>query len=197
MAGHMKMKRALVAMFLTAGITGTVASVAFAQDMGGGKGSGMMQGGMEPGMMGGMRHGMRGSARSDTTHGGLCSGAMMNSGMTCPCMMQGGMRPGMMQGGMRSRMMHRGMGPGKTGGMMQSGMGGLFGPRVVPIQNLSVDDVRDYLASRLDRLGNKRLKVGDVKLQDATITAEIVTVDNSLAQSLKVDRHTGEIDYEE
>jgi hypothetical protein len=131
---------------------------------------------------------MQGGAQSGTTHEDMCSGAMMKSGMTCPCMMQGGMRSGMMQ---------RGMGPGKTGGMMQSGMGGLFGSRVVPIQNLSVDDVRDYLASRLDRLHNKRLKVGDVKLQDGTITAEIVTVDNSLVQSLKVDRHTGEIDYED
>ena len=78
-----------------------------------------------------------------------------------------------------------------------SGMGALFGSRVVPTMSLSVDDVRSYLTSRLDRLQNKRLKLGEVKADDATITADVVTVDNSLVQRLKVDRRTGEIDYED
>ena len=102
-------------------------------------------------------------------------------------MMQGGMGPGMMQGGMGSGMMQGGMG---------SGGGAIFGSRVTPMMNLSVDDVRGYLAVQLDRLNNKRLKVGDIKSEDGTITADIVTVDNSLVQRLKVDRHTGIIEYQ-
>jgi len=98
-------------------------------------------------------------------------------------MMQGGMVPGMMQGGMGS-------------GMMQGGMGAIFGSRVTPMMNLSVDDVRGYLAVQLDRLNNKRLKVGDIRSEDGGITADIVTIDNSLVQRLKVDRHTGSIAYQ-
>jgi hypothetical protein len=99
-----------------------------------------------------------------------------------PPAMTGGMGPGMMQGG---------MGPG----MMQGGIGALFGSRVTPTMNLSAEDVRGYLAVQLDRLNNKRLKVGDIKSEDGTITADIVTIDNSLVQRLKVDRHTGAIEY--
>jgi len=108
---------------------------------------------------------------------------MMDSGMMGPGMMQGGMGPGMMQGGMGS-------------GMMQGGMGAIFGSRVTPMMNLSVDDVRGYLAVQLDRLNNKRLKVGDIRSEDGGITADIVTIDNSLVQRLKVDRHTGSIEYQ-
>ena len=75
-------------------------------------------------------------------------------------------------------------------------MGALFGSRVAPVMNRSIDDVRGYLASQLEGLNNKRLKVGDIKAGDGTITADIVTVDNSLVQRLKVDRHTGAITYE-
>jgi hypothetical protein len=110
----------------------------------------------------------------------------------------------MMHGGMGSGMMGQHMSGGMTcSGMMGSGMiqgdqgaGMLFGSRVRPMMNLSVEDVRDYLALQLQRLNNKRLKVGDIKSDDATITADIVTVDNSLVQQLKVDRHTGAIEYE-
>ncbi len=104
------------------------------------------------------------------------------------------MRPGMMQGGMMGTEM---MGSGMMGsGMMGGGMSALFGSRVTPVMNLSVDDVRGYVASQLERLSNKRLKVGDVNSGDGTITADIVTVDNSLVQRLKVDRRTGAITYE-
>ncbi len=106
-------------------------------------------------------------------------------------MMQGGIGPGMMQGGMGPGMMQGGMGPG----MMQGGMGALFGSRVTPTMNLSAEDLRGYLAVQLYRLNNKRLKVGDIKSEDGTITADIVTIDNSLVQRLKVDRHTGAIEY--
>jgi len=103
---------------------------------------------------------------------------------------------GMMQGGMGSGMMQGGMGSGMMQGGMGSGGGAIFGSRVTPMMNLSVDDVRGYLAVQLDRLNNKRLKVGDIKSEDGTITADIVTVDNSLVQRLKVDRHTGIIEYQ-
>jgi hypothetical protein len=87
------------------------------------------------------------------------------------------------------------------GGMMQgqladAGMSSLFGSRVVPKMNLSVDDVRGYLTAQIDRLGNKRLKVGNVNADSAAITAEIVTIDNSLVQRMKIDRGTGGIQYE-
>jgi hypothetical protein len=133
-----------------------------------------MTGGMGPGMM----------------QGGMGPG-MMQGGMG-PDMTQGGMCPGMMQGGMGRGMMQGGMGPGT----MQGGMGALFGSRVTPTMNLSAEDVRGYLAVQLDRLNNKRLKVGDIKSEDGTITADIVTIDNSLVQRLKVDRHTGAIEYQ-
>ena len=114
-------------------------------------------------------------------------------GQQMPRMGQGtGMGPGMMQGGMGPGMMQGGMGPG----MMQGGMGALFGSRVTPMMNLSTEDVRGYLTAQLERLNNKRLKVGDIKADDGAITADIVTVDNSLVQRLKVDRHTGTIEYQ-
>jgi hypothetical protein len=120
----------------------------------------------------------------------------------CPMMSQG-----TMGGTMMGRMMGQGkqgmMGPGMMGpGMSQdggkaSGMAGMFGSRVTPMMNLSVEDVRGHLAAQLDRLNNRRLKVGDIKADTGTITAEVVTVDNSLVQRLKVDRRTGAIDYQE
>ena len=123
----------------------------------------------------------------------------MGHGMMCPMMQSGMMQGGMMGSGMMgSGMVGSGMmGSGMMGsGMMPSGMGALFGSRVTPVMNLSVDDVRGYLASQLERLNNKRLKIGDIKSDDGTITTNIVTVDNSLVQRLKVDRHTGAITYE-
>jgi hypothetical protein len=117
---------------------------------------------------------------------------MMDSGQTGQQMMGGCPMMGGMMGQGKGGMMQGGMGPG----MMQGGKGGLFGSRVTPMMNLSAEDVRGYLGAQLDRLGNKRLKVGDIKAEDGTITADIVTVDNSLVQRLKVDRHTGAIEYQ-
>ena len=82
-------------------------------------------------------------------------------------------------------------------GMMQDGKAGLFGSRVTPMMSLSAEDVRGYLTVQLNRLNNKRLKIGDIKVDDGTITADVVTVDNSLVQRLKVNRHTGAIGYED
>lgn len=151
-----------------------------------------MQGGMAPGMM--QRDRAPGAGSSAMPQAGT------NQGMMAPGMTQGGMGRGMMCP-MMSGMM-QGMGQGATGpsmmgqGMMGGGTGGMFGSRVTPMMNLSVDDVRGYLDMQLKRLDNKRLKVGDIKSDDANITADIVTVDNSLVQRLKVNRHTGAIEYE-
>jgi hypothetical protein len=118
---------------------------------------------------------------------GQGKGGMMDG--DCPMMsgMMGSGQQGMMGQGMR--------GPGMMQGGMRPGMGGLFGSRVTPMMNLSVEDVRGYLAVQLDRLNNKRLKIGDIKSDDGTVTADIITIDNSLVQRLKVDRHTGAIEY--
>jgi hypothetical protein len=100
-----------------------------------------------------------------------------------------GMGPGMMGPGY-------GMGPG----MMQPGYGmgpGMVGPRYggpgQPL-NLSADDVRGFFERQLEAGGNERLKVGKVEALDAdTIEAQIVTVDDSLVATYRVDRHTGAI----
>jgi hypothetical protein len=156
-------------------------------------GGGPMTGGM-------MGQGMTGSGQTGQQPGQpTMGGSPMMGGMMGPGMMQGGgMGPGMMQGGgMGPGMMQGGgMGPGMMQGGMGPGGSAIFGTRVTPMMNLSVDDVRGYLAVQLDRLNNKRLKVGDIKSEDGTITADIVTIDNSLVQRLKVDRHTGIIEYQ-
>jgi hypothetical protein len=80
------------------------------------------------------------------------------------------------------------------GAMMGEPIFPQFGVRVVPTLRLSADDVRAYLARALTNQGFDRLKVGAVEeVDDNTITAEIVTADNSLAHRLKIDRHTGVI----
>jgi len=104
-----------------------------------------------------------------------------------------------MMGGcaMMGKMMGQGMmGSGTTQDGPTLGMTALFGSRVTPMMNLSADEVRTYLAAQLERLGNQRLKVGDIMPDDGTITADIVTIDDSLVQRLKVDRHTGAIEYQ-
>jgi hypothetical protein len=139
-----------------------------------------MQGGMSPGMMQGERASR--TPASNMPQSGMSQG-MMGPGMMCPmmsAMMQGGMGQGMMGQGMMGQ------------GMMGSGMtGGMFGSRVTPIINLSVDDARGYLVMQIERLNNNRLKIGNINADGETINAETVTVDNSLVQKLKVDRHTG------
>jgi hypothetical protein len=136
--------------------------------------------------------------------GSALAQGMMGGGTGQQGMMQGGTDQGMMRGGVMGRGMMQG-GPGEMmcpmmGGMMDgrmsAGMGGLFGSRVVPKMNLSADDVRSYLTAQIDRLGNKRLKVGSVNADTGNIIAEVVTVDNSLVQRVKVDRSTGNIEYE-
>ena len=58
--------------------------------------------------------------------------------------------------------------------------------------NLTTDDVKSRMERWLAWQGNQRLKLGEVKEKDAdTITADVVTKDNSLVQRFIVDRHTG------
>jgi hypothetical protein len=125
-----------------------------------------------------------------------------SAGMMGDCPMMGQGRQGM-QGMMGQGMMRQGMmGQGMMGrGMMRDGTcldrGRLFGSRVTPMMNLSIEDVRAYLNVQLERLNNKRLKVGEIKADDGTITADVVTVDNSLVQRLKVNRRSGAIEYQD
>ena len=173
----MRTRMLLLASVVAAGTALVTGEIATAQSM---------QNHMQPGMMPGgadQQPADHGKMQGGMGHGKMCQ--MMQSGMTQGSTMHGGMMgSGMMGSGM--------MGGGMTGG----GMGALFGSRVTPVMNLSVDDVRGYLAAQLQRLNNKRLKVGNIDSGDATITADVVTVDNSLVQRLKVDRHTGAITYE-
>src|SRR6516165_12801937 len=161
---------------LVSAISGALAigavDAASAQGMQDRMGTGMMQGGSDQGAGGGM---MRGGMGSSATESGLnqCS------------MMHGDMGSGMMGQHMGGGMM---MGSGMMQSGSRSGMGALFGSRVTPIMNLSPEDVRGYLGLQLQRLNNKS--------DDGTITADVVTVDNSLVQRLKIDRHTGAIQYE-
>ncbi len=177
----MNSNRTLVATFLALGIAVAPVGAAVAQGAQGGMAQmepGKTQGGVAPGMtQGGM-----GQTEPGKTQGGMGPGMMQG------CMAK--MGPGMMQGGMGQ------MGPGMMQGGMGPGGAGLFGARVTPVMHLSVEDVRGYLELQLDRLNNKRLKVGDVKADGAMIAADIVTVDNSLVQRLKVNPRTGTIAYE-
>jgi hypothetical protein len=89
----------------------------------------------------------------------------------------------------------RGWGGGYGPGMMQ-GYGPGYGQRgdVQGSQtlNLTTDDVKSRMERWLAWRANPRLKLGEVKEKDAdTITADIVTKDNSVVERFIVDRHTG------
>jgi hypothetical protein len=169
----MNNKSIVLSISLVLSIGLAVAGAALAQGMMGGSGQGMGRGMQGDTMDRGMMHG---------GNPGTMGHGMMHGGMMCPMM------GGMMQGHM--------MGSGMTGMGSPSGMGALFGSRVVPTLNLSVDDVRGYLTTQLNRLGNKRLKLGNINADGGFITADIATVDNSLVQRVKVNRSTGGIEYE-
>ncbi len=100
------------------------------------------------------------------------------SGMTmCPMM------PEMM--GMAS-----GAGPQTEGGGM--GPGALYGMPEAGQEGMTPESVRAWLEQRLAWHGNPRLKIGEITATgDATITAEIVTVDGSLVQKLAFNRYPG------
>jgi hypothetical protein len=142
--------------------------------------------GMGPGMMG------QGMQQMPGTPGqGMMDPEMMRMMMQMMNMMHGQSMPGPgMRGG------GQGMGPGMMQGMPGAGMMGSQGPgmRVTPVQHLTTDDVRHFFGHWLERQDNPRLKLGKVEQADEdTIVAEIVTVDDSLVQRFKVDRHSGDV----
>ncbi len=107
-------------------------------------------------------------------------------------MKQGGdmMQRGMMDHG---KMMRRHMKSEKRAERRNRHRRGFHG-RVRPISHLTIEDVRHHFEHRVARRGNKRLKVGEVKKVDEdTITADIVTVDDSLVRRLRVDLHSGRV----
>ncbi|GIK96320.1 MAG: hypothetical protein BroJett029_05290 [Alphaproteobacteria bacterium] len=126
-----------------------------------------MMGMMTPEMME-MMQGMM-AMRGDGTH---------RPAMTmCPMMreMMG------MASGAGSRMEEGGMGPGALYGMPGAGQ-----------EEMTPESVRAWLEQRLAWHGNPRLKIGEIAAAgDATITAEIVTIDGSLVQKLAFNRYPG------
>jgi len=97
--------------------------------------------------------------------------------------MRGGYGPGMMGSNGYGPGMMQGYGPG------YDRRGDVQGNQTL---NLSTDDVKGRMERWLNWRGNARLKVGEVKEKDAdTITADVVTKDNSLVQRFIIDRHTG------
>jgi hypothetical protein len=110
------------------------------------------------------------------------------AGWNCPAFAQGG--------GYGPGYHMRGWGGGYGPGMMQ-GYG--YGPgynrsdaQNNQTLNLTIDDVKSRMERWLAWRDNPRLKLGEVKEKDAdTITADIVTKDNSVVQRFIVDRHTG------
>ena len=157
-------------------------------------GPGMMGGGYGPGYghMGGYGPGMVGG--SGYGHMGGWGGGSGQGQWNCPAFgltNETGSADGQGQG----------YGPGyghmRGWGMMQgNGYGSGYDRRGdtqgnQPL-NLTTDDVKSRVERWLVRQGNPRLVVGEVKEKDAdTITADVVTKDNSLVQRFIVDRRTG------
>lgn len=82
---------------------------------------------------------------------------------------------------------------GQMGGHMARMMGKMsgFGHMFVG-RDFTVDQARTLLEAHLIMRGNDRLKVGKVeKKDDGTITAEIVTVDDSLVRTLEYNPKAG------
>ncbi len=143
------------------------------------------------------RHGYGPGWRMGRNPHGYMMGPSYGGGYHQGQMMGPGYGPGYRGGYHQGQMMGSGYGPGYGGGyhqgqMMGSGYGRGPGYGSYHSQGdlqLSVDDVKAYLA-RMIR--NPNLKVGDVKEKDDdTITADVVTKDNSLVRRFEVNRHSG------
>ncbi len=206
-----KPTRMLISTIAGIAVLAVASSAAFAQ-------AGMMrQGeGMGTGMMGPQMQQMPGTPGQGMGYQqtpcppgqGMGPGMMGPQIQQMPGMMGQGMGPGMMGQGMQQMpgMPGQGTGPGMMGpggmhAMMAQRMGGRGmmggqGPamRVTPTQHLTTDDVRHFFGHWLEWQDNPRLKLGKVEQVDEdTIVAEIVTVDDSLVQRFKVDRHSGDV----
>ncbi|MDA1089578.1 MAG: hypothetical protein O3A85_04605 [Proteobacteria bacterium] len=127
-----------------------------------------------------MAHGPEGQG----TTGGYTGGYGMMGHMGGGMMGGQGMGAGMMGG--------QGMGAGMMGQGFAANGDCPFAQKASLGQDVTVDSVTKFLEQRLSHMGNDRLKVGEVKVtDDKTITAEIVTKDNSLVQKMQFDRTTG------
>jgi hypothetical protein len=89
--------------------------------------------------------------------------------------------------------MSQGMiGPGIVGpGVMGLGMTGPGWGYIMPSFNLTINDVRAAIERWLAAWGNPHVKLGKITEGQTTITAEIVTQDNSLVERIEVDKQTG------
>lgn len=142
---------------------------------------------------------MPGTDSSDGMLGGM-SGMM---GMMTPEMMEmmhgmmakradGAGPSGMMMCPMMREMMGMASGAGARMGEGGTGPGALYGMPGAGQEEMTLESVRAWLEQRLAWHGNPRLKIGEITAAgDATITAEIVTVDGSLVQKLAFNRFPG------
>lgn len=96
---------------------------------------------------------------------------------------------------------HGMMGQGMTHGMMGQGMmgqgmmrhqDGAAAQGAYLRDDLSVEDARHSMGHLVDYLDNERLRLGKIEEIDKdSLRAEIETVDGSLVQRYRIDRHTG------
>lgn len=132
-------------------------------------------------------HGAKAAAAQEQGRmpGGMAASQMMQKGQAMPQAM--GMQGRMMKGPMMEHMASMvGSGKRHAGQMMPQGL------RVHRIEHLEIADVTHFFEHRLDRMNNRRLKLGKVEQpDDDSITVEIVTLDNSLVWKYRVDRHSG------
>jgi hypothetical protein len=163
---NMKRRSIVLATVVAAGLAAAAYGVAQAQPYGGMMGGGYGPG---PGMMGG--NGPGPGYGPGWMHRGDGNGQGYGPGY----MHRGGYGPGWMRGG-------QGYGP-CWDNQANAGQTDL---------KLGTDDVKTRMERWLSFRNNPRLKLGEVKEKDAdTITADIVTVDNSLVQRIDINRHTG------
>lgn len=131
-------------------------------------GAGIMGQMMGPDMM---DHGMM----DHMGHGAMSQTQMPMAGMMCPMMRS------MMGAGGHGNGHHRMGGPDILYGIPENAH-----------DEMTSERVRGFLEKRLAYHGNPRLEVGDIVAEgEATITAEIVTVDGSLVQKLAFNRFPG------
>jgi len=161
------------------------------------------------GMMGGHGPGMMGGYGPGHGHMGGWGGGAGAGQWNCPAFTQGNMSGSGSAGqGYRPGYHMRGWGGGYGPGMMHGhgqmlGHGQMhgYGPggnrsdaQGNQNLNLTTDDVKSRMERWLTLRGNPRLQLGEVKEKDAdTITADIVTKDNSLVQRFIFDRRTGAV----
>ena len=89
--------------------------------------------------------------------------------------------------------MNQGMvGPGIVGpGVLGLGLTGPGWGYIMPSFNLTINDVKAAIERWLAAWGNPHVKLGKITEGRDTITAEIVTQDNSLVERIEVDKQTG------